>query len=287
MIAIDHPGRLSSIPAVMAEPTRAPSGNIVEPGRLSRKPGAREVLSAHASMELVFGVVGHIGSGSSEIGKDLGVLLKEEGFDVTIIKARGEIITWAAREKKDLPSDVDSVGYVSALQDFGDEMRRGDPAAVAISLVHAVRRTRATKTARPLEPGQPVPPDERKRAYILDSLRHPAEADLLRQVYRSSFILLGVVCEEDERERRLVDKFKDRGKEERSSIDGAGRGCHGQGLGAACPRHLPYCRCVSRQFSTSDARGGRQAESRVGRAGPAEPSGEDHSPQRRRSTDRP
>lgn len=211
MNALDQSSALCSIRAAMADPTPAPSGNVVPAGRLARKPGAREVLSVQASMELVFAVVGHIGSGCSTIGESLGVLLREEGFDVEIIKARAEIIGWAQREGRTVPKEVDSVGYVSALQDFGDEMRRADSANVAIALLHAIRRTRATKTSTKLAPGQPVPPDERKRAYILDSLRHPAEADLLRQVYRSSFILLGVVCEEDEREHRLVRKFADGG----------------------------------------------------------------------------
>src|SRR5262249_38581290 len=58
----------------------------------------------------------------------------------------------------------------------------------------------------------PVMPDGARRAYILDSVRHPAEVHLLRDLYKAAFALLGVVCDdEEERVRRLTVKFRNLG----------------------------------------------------------------------------
>ena len=47
-------------------------------------------------------------------------------------------------------------------------------------------------------------PGTRKLAFILDSLKHSAEVDLLRKVYDVSFRLIAVHCERPTRERRLL-----------------------------------------------------------------------------------
>ena len=88
----------------------------------------------------------------------------------------------------------------------------GDHAAVALSFVNALRRTRAVAVKVEVTPGTPVLPDGKKRAYILDSIRHPAEVQLLRTVYQNAFVLLGVVCaEENTRIARLGLKYRDAG----------------------------------------------------------------------------
>jgi deoxycytidylate deaminase len=99
-----------------------------------------------------------------------------------------------------------------ALQDAGDAFREStkDNAAVAVSLVSLIRARRAAKQNSVVAPGEPVEPDGQKRAYILDSLRHPHEVALLRQVYQSAFCLVGVFCHEEERFKRLRDgKYSD------------------------------------------------------------------------------
>jgi len=186
---------------------------VVKASRAAQNTDAEGVLSTHSSGELVFAVVGHIGSGATAVATKLEALLESRGFDVHILKARTEILDWARRNNRTLPkvTNPPEVAYVEALQDFGDEMREKDVAAVAIGLVHAVRRKRAERIKGDLIPGKPIEPDEKKRAYILDSIRHPAEADLLRQVYQSAFILLGVVCDEEVRKQRLSKKYKDAG----------------------------------------------------------------------------
>ncbi len=99
-----------------------------------------------------------------------------------------------------------------ALQNAGDSLREttGDNAAVAVGLVREIRAKRAQYQGTELEPNKPVEPDGTKRAYILDSIRHPAEVALLRRVYQQAFCLIGVFCHEDERFHRLsADKYSD------------------------------------------------------------------------------
>lgn len=88
-----------------------------------------------------------------------------------------------------------------------------DHAAVARGLVLRIRATRAEILKLGYAPGQPVPPDGKPRAYILDSLRHPAEVNLLRAIYGDAFILIGVVCEERRRIERMSHKYRDAGHE--------------------------------------------------------------------------
>jgi deoxycytidylate deaminase len=132
-----------------------------------------------------------------------------------LFSAREEIISWA--EKNDLgraPYPTTSVKYGGWLQDLGDQMRdnQDDHAAVAVALVNRIRHTRAVQiSGSPPKTSDPVPPDGTPRAYILHSVRHPAEVHLLRAVYGNAFTLIGIVCTEPSRRRRLSATYDDAG----------------------------------------------------------------------------
>jgi len=182
-------------------------------------PESRELVQRVAANEIVFAVVGHVGSGTSEVADALKSLLEGTSlvggpFDATILKAREGISEWARQTGRSVPDpnriDLESV---TQMQNLGDEMRlsTGDNAAVARSLIRAVRSTRAKKLGKDASKEGPILPDGNRRAYILDSLRHPAEVELLRRIYQDSFVLIGVVCEETVRERRVSEKYQDAG----------------------------------------------------------------------------
>ena len=87
-----------------------------------------------------------------------------------------------------------------------------DNAAVASQLVIGIRRDRATQLGKDPNNTEPIMPDGQKRAFILDSIRHPREVALLRQIYQEAFCLVGVVCEESIRKDRLSqEKYRDAG----------------------------------------------------------------------------
>jgi len=193
---------------------------------LSIGASAKKLVTENASNELVFAVVGHVGSGTSDIAKMLIDLLSDSelhggSFDTVELKARDAIIEWANENGKDTPKPASKKLDVSEkLQDLGDMMRRDtkDYAAVAKSLVLKIREKRADKVGQDSKGNDPIKPDGKRRAYILDSLRHPAEVELLRKLYQEAFVLIGIVCEEDIRLSRIETKYSDAGEDRAKSF---------------------------------------------------------------------
>ncbi len=86
-------------------------------------------------------------------------------------------------------------------------MRKSDSAEVARAVLRQIAQSRAIATGQEYVERTAVMPDDKKRAYLIDSIRHPAEVRLLRRTYAYSFALIGVVCEEAEREKRILGKY--------------------------------------------------------------------------------
>ncbi|HFE47662.1 MAG TPA: cytidine deaminase, partial [Nannocystis exedens] len=178
--------------AKMGSPSQA---NLVQLSR--RQVSSRDVVMPHHSKELFFAVVGHVGSGTTEVAKQLSrVLQSREGgpaFDVASLKASDVICAYAEAHGNALP-DRSGLSRVRRLQDLGDKMREnGDYSAVARALIRQVREVRAAKTGQNANTHDAIKPDDHHRAYILDSIRHPAEVQLLSHIYQDAFILVGVV----------------------------------------------------------------------------------------------
>lgn len=189
--------------------------------------GSLGTLRDCSSNEFVFAVVGHAGSGTSEIANALCKLLGEPGggsekSDVILLKASTVIVDWAKQRSKPLPPEGGKklLSSVRVLQDYGDEMRnepdkdgQPDHGAVAKGLIGLIRKSRAARTNASAAEGVAIMPDGSPRAYILDSIRHPGEVKLLRSVYGDAFVLIGVVCEEGQRMQRVTRKYADAGEE--------------------------------------------------------------------------
>jgi deoxycytidylate deaminase len=182
---------------------------------------ARDIIRRDASNEFVFAVVGHAGSGTSMIASALEARLIEEklngsSFQSRLIKARDAILAWAIKRGKPFPvmDGKRNLRDVATLQDFGDEMRaeprrnnNPDFSAVARGMVRLIQEKRGELTTSRREDDNSPIPDGKPRVYILDSIRHPAEVELLRYIYGEAFVLIGVVCEENKRVNRLQKKY--------------------------------------------------------------------------------
>jgi deoxycytidylate deaminase len=206
--------------------------------------GSKELVLKESSNEFFFAVVGHAGSGTSVVAEQLRDLLQEQSIgtdhiDVNILKARTVIEAWASAKQLVLPSPSGpkTLKDVELLQDYGDQMRgelrKGQPdcTAVAQELIIKIREMRAQKVGASLEPGVAIEPDRKPRAYILDSLRHPDEVRLLRHLYQDAFILVGVVCDEKRRVKRLLNKFQGTSEEDVEKFmerDAGAKEKHGQ-----------------------------------------------------------
>jgi hypothetical protein len=162
-----------------------------------------EALSPEAvtelSKELVIGIVGYAGAGCSTVVKRLEIILDEFGYKVERVKLSDLIEGHSSGTKTPKVEPGPQEGKMrfaraQALQDLGDGIRKdhGFHAISALAVKNIVAR-RGTE-----------PPGERKLAFIIDSLKHPEEVDLLRRVYDMSFRLIAVHCERLIRESRLI-----------------------------------------------------------------------------------
>lgn len=169
---------------------------------------AIDVVARSRSRELFFAVVGPVGAGGSRVIESLKRVSEAAGYKCEIIKASNLIREWAADQKPRVivPSEK-SLATVEKLQDLGDEVRRRDSAAVARHVMREIAKRRAGAQNLEYVRGQAVAPDDIKRVYLIDSIRHPAEVNVLRRTYGNSFALVAVVCEEGERKRRILGKY--------------------------------------------------------------------------------
>ena len=197
----------------------------------SSRSDTQGLVRDNAANELVFAVVGHVGSGTSLIARQLQSILSRFSYETRILKATDILPKAQALEGL----SATSIERPKAMQRIADDFRQDDPAAIARELALRIRLTRAEYMKLSNIGNAPVKPDAVLRSYILDSLKHPAEVELLRRVYQSSFLLIGIVCDYDKRLLRLTGKFRDAGKaaaEEFMSTDERSKKPHGQHVAA-------------------------------------------------------
>jgi deoxycytidylate deaminase len=180
---------------------------------------SQKVIAENVANEIIFGIVGHVGSGNTTVAETLKKSLEAQTsggskFKVAIIKARTVIEESMKKLGRPIATVKDKklIADVIKYQDAGDELRKEDHAAVARGAVALIRRERASMQGAVVEPEKPVIPDGKPRAFIIDSIRHPAEVGLLRRIYGDAFVLIGVVSEHDERLHRISSKYEDAGE---------------------------------------------------------------------------
>ncbi|MET0376526.1 MAG: anti-phage dCTP deaminase [Rhizorhabdus sp.] len=186
--------------------------NEAKPLRVVSTPTAyddgRAILQSKRSSELFFAVVGPVGAGGSRAIGSLQSVCEAAGYKCELVKMSALIVAWATEQGEAVPENDDrTLNTVTMLQNLGDKMRKRDPSAVARAALAEIAMRRAAQMGKPFEKGKPVTPDEVKRAYLIDSIRHPAETNLFRRTYANAFALIGVVCEEGERRHRILGKY--------------------------------------------------------------------------------
>lgn len=151
------------------------------------------------SLELIIGVVGYAGAGCSTACGRLEVFLQAFGYQVEVIKLSRLILRHlGCEDPPPLAHGIDAgtsrFERATRLQDFGDQLRKqcGHEAVAALAVAEIITLRGSDEVG------------SNKRAFILDSLKHSAEVDLLRKVYDQSFRLVAVHCERPTRESRLV-----------------------------------------------------------------------------------
>ncbi|HYD30538.1 MAG TPA: anti-phage dCTP deaminase [Azospirillaceae bacterium] len=153
------------------------------------------------SKELVIGLIGYAGSGCSSVAKRLKTELHSKGYheprrirlsELIVKRCNGENIPAVVEGSE--AEGIQKLARAKKLQDLGDGLReKYENHAVASLAIREIIRLRSGNQA-----------GEEKIAFIIDSLKHPKEVELLRSVYDKSFRLVAVHCERAKREGRLI-----------------------------------------------------------------------------------
>lgn len=164
---------------------------------------ARSETQARRSEELVFALTGPVGCGLKDVRAVLEQVLRDLGYDVVPVKVTARFSD-LARSFLVPDNTVEAVGEfdrITKYQDLGNVLRQrvGDDlgAQVAISDISLDRATKHEGVdIESIRPG--------RVAYIIDQLKNPKEAYLLKEVYGNLFYLVGVLAGYERRRQNLV-----------------------------------------------------------------------------------
>lgn len=165
-------------------------------------------ITDRLSQELVFAFVGPIGSGVSTAGKYLRQQLKQKyEYDVPEVFILSEIIRDTLRRTgKPVPNkDTQPLNeYVDRMQTAGNEIRAstlGENYLIekTIEGMFRYRREKGGYTDDNCRVLRPI-----RRAFIIDSLKHSSELELLRSIYGDTLCVVGVFAPDKVRRERLI-----------------------------------------------------------------------------------
>ncbi len=166
-------------------------------------------IKGRRSRELVIGLCGPIGSGIHGVNLQLQRVLKDEGYEVVEIRVSQLIECYIRKLRLDLTIDhKNRAERYEYLMDAGNRLREefgpGICANLAISEVALNREQFASGDVSNSSLETSKKEGLKKRAYIIDQLKHPAEFSALKSVYNNIFYLVGVLCDEQRRETSLT-----------------------------------------------------------------------------------
>jgi hypothetical protein len=168
------------------------------------------MLSRYAP-ELVFAAVAPSGIEFEAVRRVLAERLAAYGYDVVDIR----ISQWLRRHAGLATADLEKPNLrIPRLQQVGDDVRRlaSRPEALAYIAIREIRVARQTHNAAAGvgSPGRPPEAPWRKTAYLVWSLKHDREVEVLRQVYGSHFFLFSIYAPAEDREERLAASMAER-----------------------------------------------------------------------------
>jgi len=164
-------------------------------------PGVAREIKERFSHELVFALVGPIGSGVSTTAAYIREKLvgPYEYHCPPILRPSDVIREKASLLGKVAPELAMSASYINGMQDLGNELRKrfGNNYLIekTIEKIHIFRKDNGGYAGDVEIPG--------RRAYIIDSIKHMEELELLRYIYGDSLCVIGVFAPDEIRNERL------------------------------------------------------------------------------------
>ena len=186
----------------------------------------KDQIKNRCTRELVIGFCGALGSGVSTVARKLSEILEEHNYTITHVKISKllENISETPGIKEVLEEKLSSYSQIVEkeqakrfvkLQEVGNYLREKNGEDIlaqwAISYIFLERikpYDTDIKSKQIEDILEDILGDENHRfAYIIESLKHPAEVQLFRTLYGDMFYLIGVLCSRDVRRSRLI-KYK-------------------------------------------------------------------------------
>lgn len=141
-----------------------------------------ETFQGQERPELIFALVGAAGTRLDDLAEALKRQLAVFGYHAVDIRLSDLLVNFTGLTPQFGTTEFDRITY---LQNSGNAFRErlSDGAALARAGIAEIRVKRTEVSGHPDRPAA-------DHAYILRQLKHPAEVDLLRQVYADSFFLI-------------------------------------------------------------------------------------------------
>jgi deoxycytidylate deaminase len=162
-------------------------------------------LNERNSLELVIAFTGPVGSGVTTVCDMLISKLTDDfDYEPFYIKVSELIKVHASEVGIDLNRTLTPTQRVDEYQGAGNKLRKKRPTYLAdrvIERINALRREHKGVLEQANAPDIPV---QRRFAYVIDSLKNPAEVTRLRQVYGDLFWHVTVFAPDQVREMRLI-----------------------------------------------------------------------------------
>ncbi|MFB4362652.1 anti-phage dCTP deaminase [Pantoea sp. BS_8] len=148
------------------------------------------------SSELVIGLVGAVGTNLDLLKISITEMLKAYSYEVKVIRISTDFISQFCK----IPDTDDNYKKANALMTAGNVLRQKtqNNAILSMAVSAEISSTRAKDVNK-------TPTPNPRTAYIIHSLKHPDEVNLLREVYTNGFYLIGVYANEERRIKYLVD----------------------------------------------------------------------------------
>lgn len=160
------------------------------------------LIKSRRSQELVIALCGAVGSGIKNLKDTVLNQLVEHGYHVEHISLSALIAEFTRTPTNNL------IGFnrYQKLQDLGDELRKNHENSIVAELaIHKITISREENFGND-QAATGALKVTKKVAYIIDQLKHPEEIELLAEVYRNNFYILGLLRTENERRKNLKDE---------------------------------------------------------------------------------
>ncbi|WP_166419829.1 anti-phage dCTP deaminase [Pseudoalteromonas sp. Z1A8] len=175
-------------PEIVAKVENIPIENTQKSINIKEQTIERKYLESNINdSELIIGIVSAVGTESKRVIDPLKDRLMGFGYDVEEVRVSGILTSYA---NTGTSREYDRIKHY---MESGDSLRK-DSQSNAILAAGVAKQILNNRTE-----------GSTKKAYIINSLKHPSEVDLLRKVYGDGFYLIGIHADEKRRHKYLTD----------------------------------------------------------------------------------